>query len=123
MDRSELDRLGAELHRRGDVLIKALRDLEAAEASGDADAISEAKEAAWQARLALAVLAMGDEVRDRMMREIEPYDDLSREENGTARLEMHRKFLIDTVDLGHREVTDPFIHAAWRTLEKLWDSR
>ena len=73
--------------------------------------------------MAVAEPVLGDVLRRRMWREIEPCDDLSRDENGSTRLEMHRKFLIDTVPLGLPEVTDPYVHAAWRMLEKLWDSR
>src|SRR3954463_16383238 len=74
MTGDDLERLRAEEYRRVDARIERLRDLEAAEASGDPDAISKAKEAAWQARLAHAGLAIGDEVRARMMREIAHLD-------------------------------------------------
>ncbi len=69
-----LDRLNAELLRCVAALIEALKAIAVAEASRDADAISQARETVWQARLALAELAFGDELRERMDQEIAPLD-------------------------------------------------
>ena len=74
MTDDDFERLRAEVYRRVDAKIEALKAVRDAEASGDADAISEAKEAVWQARLAHAELAIGDEVRVRMKREIAHLD-------------------------------------------------
>ncbi len=71
-----LDRYAAELYRRVDTLVAALRAVEVAEASRDAAAISQAEEAAWQARLALAELAFGNALRDRMKQESALLDNL-----------------------------------------------
>jgi len=123
MTNDDWERVRDEAYRRADEWIEAERDFEDAKASGNWDEITAADETVYETAMAVAEPVLGEVLRRRMWREIEPCDDLSRDENGSTRLEMHRKFLIDTVDLGLREVTDPYIHAAWRMLEKLWDSR
>jgi hypothetical protein len=104
----DLDRYGAELHRRVDMLIETLQGLPAAEASGDPVAISSAEEAAWQARLALAEIALGDMARVRMLREIEPLDNQGDDPatNHRRRLIMLARILTDTRPFGFADVTD-----------------
>jgi hypothetical protein len=82
-----LDRLNTELHRRVDALIEALRADTAAEASRNPDAIS--RETVWQARLALAELAFGDALRERMALEIAPL-----ENQGDDPATEHRRMLL-----------------------------
>jgi hypothetical protein len=74
MDDDFLDRLNTELHRRVDMLTEALKALAIAEASHDQETIAQAHETVWQARLALAELAFGNALRERMAQEIAPLD-------------------------------------------------
>jgi hypothetical protein len=118
MTDDDLDRIGVELHRRVDVLIEARRALAAAQASCDADAISQAEEAAWQAGLALAVPALDDMARNRMAREIEHLDNKPNDPatNHRRGLLMQGRFLIDMRPFGRADVTDVFAGDALRQL-------
>jgi hypothetical protein len=84
-----LDRLGAALHQHAEALIKALSALAAAEASCGADAIAETRETVWQARLALAELAFGNALKERMAQAIAPLDN-----QGDDPATEHRRFLL-----------------------------
>ena len=115
---ADLEQVRDKVYRAVDAWIDARRDRDTAEASGDLDEISAADEALYEAALAVAEPVLGDVLRDRMWREIAPLD-LDDRNDWVRRglmLEMLRKFLIDTMPLSVREVADPCIEAAWRTL-------
>jgi hypothetical protein len=72
------------------VWIETIRDLEAADVSGDPDAISEAEDAVLEAGMAIA--EVGNALRSRMASAIEPLDDQDDDETMRQRaLMMHRR--------------------------------
>jgi hypothetical protein len=118
MTDEELDRLGAELHRRVGMLIDAHRTLMAAEASDDAGAISQAEETTWQAALALAEPAKGNMAQNRMARAIEHLDNqgddpVTDQRRGLLAL---GRFLTDMRSLGVAAVTDVAVADTLRQL-------
>jgi hypothetical protein len=113
-----LERLRAEGYRRVDVWIEATRDLEATDVSGDPDAISEAEEAVFRAGLAVAELAIGDPVRNRMAREIAHLDNQPDDPETEHRrwLLMQKRFLYDMRSLGYPKVIDVGVADIFRHL-------
>jgi hypothetical protein len=68
-EQDDLEQVRDEVYQRVDEWIDARRDLEAADASGDPDAITAAEEAEYEAAIAVAEPVLGDMLRDRMWKE------------------------------------------------------
>ncbi len=118
-EQDDLEQVRDEVYQRVDEWIGSRRDFEDAKASGNSDKIIAGNAACvYEAARYIAELVLGDELRRRMWREIEPYDDLGQDDRTRQRraLAMLHQFLIDTAVLGLPEVIDPFIEAAWQTL-------
>ena len=88
--------------RRVDVWIEALRDLEAAEASGDPDAIAGPKRRCFEAAMAMAEPAIGNMLESRMCARGRASDSQGTDDETGQRRALHddRQFLIDTSPLG-----------------------
>jgi hypothetical protein len=118
-EKDDLERLRDEVYRRVDEWIDARRYFEDAKASGDSDKIIAANAAAlYEAARDVAELVLGDELRRRMWREIEPYDDLGQDDRTRQRraLLMIRQFLVDVSPLSVPQVIKLVIDAADRKL-------